>query len=254
MQLNFKVFGEGHPLFILHGLLGSLDNWQTIAKNLANNYKVFTVDQRNHGRSPHTDSMDYQSMAADVQDLMEQEELGSTHIIGHSMGAKTAMQLALNAPEKIDKLIAVDMGPKANEPGHEIIFNALKMVDLSKVKKRQDAEDQIKHRIPDFGIRQFLLKNLERTGYGDYQWKMNLPVIEKEYPRILEAVKGQSPFSRPTLFIKGGRSDYIKESEFEDFKTWFPQARLTTIPDAGHWVHAEAPEAFLEHVKNFLVK
>lgn len=252
MKLNYKVFGEGTPVIILHGLLGSLDNWQTIAKKLGETFKVFTVDQRNHGKSPHTDQMNYPAMAGDVKELMEQEQLPHAAVIGHSMGGKTAMQLALNFPEKVDRLIPVDMGPKANSPGHELIFSALKAMDLSKVKKRQDAEAQLKSRIPDFGIRQFLLKNLERTEDGQYQWKMNLPVIEKEYPRILEAVEGQTQFDKPTLFIKGGRSDYIDEAEFEDFKAWFPQAELSKIPDSGHWVHAEAPEAFLDEVERFL--
>lgn len=252
MELNYKAYGNGHPLIILHGLLGSLDNWHSIARKLAENYRVYLIDQRNHGKSPHTDEMDYRSMAADVHEFMEKQGIPSAYVAGHSMGGKTAMQAALQYPEKIDKLISIDMPPKANSPGHEAIFNALKAMDLSQVEKRKDADEQLKQYISDFGIRQFLLKNLERGPSGGYQWKMNLLGIEKAYSDILEKITSYEPFPKPTLFIRGGNSDYVNEQDIADHEEIFPEASLVTIDNAGHWVHAEAPEAFMATLNNFL--
>jgi len=252
MKLNYKVYGEGHPLIILHGLLGSLDNWHSIARKLASQYQVFLVDQRNHGKSPHTSALSYPAMAEDLQEFMETHQLSSVYLAGHSMGGKTAMQFALSHPEKVDKLVSIDMDPQANQGGHETIFRALKAMDLSKVERRSDADKQLQQYIENFGIRQFLLKNLERGPKGGYQWKMNLTSIENAYPQILEAVSADSPFPKPALFIKGGNSDYINEEDLPVIREHFPQATLKTIPDAGHWVHAEAPEAFVETLEAFL--
>ncbi len=251
MELNYKSYGEGEPVIILHGLLGSLDNWHSIARKLAANYRVFLLDQRNHGKSPHADKMDYPSMAEDVFAFMQAQNIPSAYFAGHSMGGKTAMTLALKYPESVDKLVSIDMPPKQNSPGHETIFQALNAMDLSKVEKRRDADEQLKQYIPDFGIRQFLLKNLERGPKGGYQWKMNLKAIENAYPNILEGVTAEKPCEKPTLFIRGEKSDYIKSSELGDYQKLFPRARLETIEEAGHWVHAEAPEAFIQSIIQF---
>ena len=252
MKLHFKTFGQGDPIIILHGLFGTLDNWQTIAKKLAKEYSVYILDQRNHGRSPHDPELSYDLMAEDLAQFMEQNWIYKAHIIGHSMGGKTAMQFALNYDDMVDKLVIVDIGPQKNEPGHEIIFKALLGLNLSEVESRKDADQKLGKLVANFGERQFLLKNLTRTKDGDYTWKMNLEAIYNNYHKILEGVSGDVQFEGPALFIKGGRSDYISDDDFSSFLETFPNARLETIKNAGHWVHAEAPKELLSLVHTFL--
>lgn len=252
MQLNFKTFGQGDPIIILHGLFGTLDNWQTIAKKLAEHYSVYIIDQRNHGRSPHVPELSYSLMADDLAEFMEQNWIYEAHIIGHSMGGKVAMQFALNYADMVNKLIVVDIGTEKNEPGHQLIFEALLGLELNQLKSRKDADEKMQSKIKDFGVRQFLLKNLTRNKEGSYQWKMNLGVIHENYENILDEVFGDEPFDRHCLFIKGGNSDYILEGDLNVIKQKFPIAELVTIENAGHWVHAEAPEVLLSTVLNFL--
>jgi len=252
MQLNFKEFGQGDPIIILHGLFGTLDNWQTIAKQLATDYSVYIIDQRNHGRSPHDDAFDYSLMASDLQAFMEANWMYKATIIGHSMGGKTAMQLAFDYSDLIERLIVVDIAPKGYEGGHQEIFDALFAVDLDKIESRKAADDFLAERIPDFAVRQFLLKNLTRNKEGGYQWKMNLPVIYDNYQRILAPPDRMETVDMPTLFIRGGASDYILDSDMPDIKSYFSEASFETIAGAGHWVHAEAPAKFLEILQGFL--
>ncbi len=247
MELNYKQFGQGSPVIILHGLFGTLDNWQTIARRLSENHTVFIVDQRNHGRSPHHDEFNYEVMAEDLRDFMESQWVYEATIIGHSMGGKTAMQFALNYGEMVEKLIVVDIGPQKYKGGHQTIFEALFALDLSKTANRKEAESQLATRIDEAAVRQFLLKNLSRNKEtGQYQWKMNLPSIHTNYERILEAIESDDTYDGETLFINGGKSDYISPSDMPNIQKFFPQATLTTIPQAGHWVHAEAPNEFFE--------
>ena len=253
MNLNFKEFGQGDPVIILHGLFGTLDNWQTIAKKLAENYSVYIIDQRNHGRSPHVPGLSYPLMAEDLAEFMEQNWIYKAHIIGHSMGGKTALQFALNYGDMVDKLVIVDIGTQKNEAGHQQIFEALLGLDLNKIESRKDADFKLKTLVPDFGVRQFLLKNLTRTKEGQYQWKMNLEAINENYPNILEAVSGDEVFEGPSLFIKGGNSNYIDENEFSVIQKDFTNAKLISIPNTGHWVHAEAPKELLSEVESFLL-
>ena len=252
MELNYKSFGEGYPIIILHGLFGTLDNWQTIAKKLAANYSVYIIDQRNHGRSPHEETFNYAAMAEDLQAFMESHWIYEAHIIGHSMGGKTAMQFALTYPDLVNQLVVVDIAPKAYEGGHQAIFEALFSLDLSTITNRKEADAALLDRIPDLGVRQFLLKNLSNDKKGGYKWKMNLPVIYKNYEQILAALENQETFDRPTLFIRGGKSDYIQEEDLSQIKTFFPAAELATVAEVGHWVHAAAPTALLTLVNAFL--
>ncbi len=252
MDLNFKTFGAGDPLVILHGLFGTLDNWQTLGRQFAEHFMVFLVDQRNHGRSPHTGSMNYPAMADDLHYFMESHWLYRSHIMGHSMGGKTAMQLALQYPDMVDKLIVVDIAPKAYPPNHQFIFDALFAIDLDQVDSRADAEEQLARHIQDSGIRQFLLKNLTRTREGAYRWKMNLPVIYQHYQEIVGATTGDDPYEGPALFIRGANSPYILDADFPMIRQLFPQARIETIPGAGHWVHADQPEKLFRLVVDFL--
>ncbi len=251
MELNYKVFGQGEPIIILHGLFGTLDNWQTIAKRLAENYMVFIIDQRNHGRSPHVDGLDYPSMAEDLYDFMNENWIHQARIIGHSMGGKVAMQFALENPEMVEQLVVVDIGPQKNKGNHQAIFDALFSLDLKNTTNRKMADAFLLEKMPDYGVRQFLLKNLSRNPSGGYRWKMNLEVIYENYENILAAIESEEQFDAPTLFIKGGKSDYLFEHQLSDIQMLFPSATMSTIAKSGHWVHADAPLEFQELVEAF---
>lgn len=252
LSLNFKTYGQGDPIIILHGLFGTLDNWQTIARQLSEEYLVYLVDQRNHGRSPHTEDFDYSLLAEDLKNFMEAEGMSQATIIGHSMGGKTAMQFAVTYSEMVTSLVVVDIAPKAYQGGHQEIFDALLSVNLEKVESRKMADEQLAVAIPDFGVRQFLLKNLTRNKEGGYEWKMNLPAIYNNYQKILANIIADDAYPESTLFIRGGRSGYIKKEDEIVIKSIFPKAQIATIPDAGHWVHAEAPKALLSTFENFM--
>jgi len=252
MQLNYKEFGQGEPLIILHGLFGTLDNWQTLAKRFAENYTVFIIDQRNHGKSPHMDEHSYELMAEDLRIFMESNFMFKAHILGHSMGGKTAMKFALNNPDMVDKLTIVDISPKQNEGGHETIFEALFSLDLAKIKSRSEADAELTKLIADLGVRQFLLKNLTRKKEGGYRWKMNLTALHMHYQEILAETVGEDTFDEPSLFIRGGKSGYILDEDIPQIKEFFPAARIETVADAGHWVHAEQPEELYRLVSEFL--
>jgi pimeloyl-ACP methyl ester carboxylesterase len=253
MELNFKSFGQGEPLIILHGLFGTLDNWQTLAKQLAENFLVFIFDARDHGRSPHTDHIDYPTMSEDLLAFMEQNWIYKAHILGHSMGGKTAMEFTLSYPDMVNKLIAVDIAPKTYPPGHNEIFDALFAIDLKTLKNRQEAETLLEKKVPVYATRQFLLKSLSRSLDGGFEWKLNLPVIFRDYEKILHAPTAQGVFSGPSLFIRGGQSDYVLDSDWPTVLRYFPAAQLETIANSSHWVHAEAPETLLQLVKSFLL-
>ncbi|HFA51980.1 MAG TPA: alpha/beta fold hydrolase [Bacteroidetes bacterium] len=252
MQLNYKEFGQGQPIIILHGLFGMLDNWQTIAKKLAEDYSVYILDQRNHGRSPHADEHDYTCMAEDLRIFMEDHWIYKAHIMGHSMGGKTAMQFALDFPDMVDKLIVVDISPKAYPGGHHQIFEALLSLDLNKIKNRKQADAHLAKTISDPAIRLFLMKNLTRDKKGGYKLKMNLPVIFKHYKDILAPIDSTGTFDGPALFIRGGNSKHMEDGDEVLIKKMFPAAVIKTVKGAGHWVHAEAPAELLSLVKNFL--
>lgn len=252
MNLNFKEFGQGDPVIILHGLFGTSDNWQTLAKKLAENYSVYIIDQRNHGRSPHDDEFNYQVMAEDLKKFMEDNWMYSARIIGHSMGGKTAMQFATFYPDMVEKLIVVDIANEQYEGGHELIFEALLGLDIENTKSRKEADAFLQSKIEDFGVRQFLLKNLTRNKEGKYVWKMNLPIIHQNYQAILSKIEAEELFDGATLFVKGGLSKYITDTNFEQTKSLFPNAELVTIDNVGHWVHAEAPIELLKILEKFL--
>jgi len=252
MELNFKEFGQGDPLIILHGLFGTSDNWQTIAKQLAENYSVYIIDLRNHGRSPHDDEFNYKVMAEDLKNFMESNWMYSARILGHSMGGKTAMQFATDYPDMVEKLVIVDIANENYKGGHEVIFDALLSLDLEKTESRKEADTFLQTQIEDVGVRQFLLKNLTRSKDGKYVWKMNLPIIHQNYQAILSKIEGEETYEGATLFVKGGLSKYITEANFETTKHFFPNAKLETIENVGHWVHAEAPKKLLKILEKFL--
>ncbi len=251
LELYHREFGQGHPIIILHGMFGFSDNWQTIAKALSDQNLVVTPDLRNHGRSPRADTHTYADMAEDIRHFMEDRWMFSAKVIGHSMGGKVAMQLALHYPERVEKLVVIDMEPGPNEDNNATVFEALDALDLSVINNRQEAELVLAQYLDDPGVRQFLLKNITRNDDGRFEWKMNLPVIKQHYADILAPVDGPV-FDKPTLFVRGSRSPYIRDHEWPHVLTLFPQAELVTIPDAGHWVHAEQPEALLRALRLFL--
>ncbi len=253
MQLNFKSFGQGQPVIILHGMFGTLDNWQTIAKKLAEEFLVYIVDLRNHGRSPHSDNFSYTIMANDLKEFMEENWIFEAAIVGHSMGGKVAMQFASENPDMVTKLCIVDIAPKAYKGNHQLIFEALLGLDLETLTSRKEADSYLSVKITSYAVRQFILKNLSiDKSSGRYKWKMNLAVIHKAYQHILGKSDNNEPYEGQTLLIKGEKSNYILEEELEEYQVFFPQAKLVTIANAGHWVHAEQAEPFLKVLVAFL--
>lgn len=252
MQLNFKESGQGRAVVLLHGLFGSSDNWYSVAQRLGETFHVYLIDQRNHGQSPHSPEMDYPLMASDVDKFLTARGLASAMVIGHSMGGKTAMQLALHFPHRVEKLVVADMAPRAYASRHDEIFAALLGLDLSKFQTRGQIEDALAPDIPNQVLRRFLLKNLGRAPDSGFFWKINLQDIAENYWRLREPVAGNAPFTKPVLFIRGGKSDYVRPEDEPLIHEWFPAAQIQTIPDASHWIHADKPEEFLRLVLGFL--
>lgn len=253
MKLHHRILGEGQPLLILHGLFGNSDNWQTHAKKLADYYQVILIDQRNHGHSDWSDDFSYDLLAEDLHELITDLGLDNCILIGHSMGGKTVMRYSQLYPDTIDKLIVVDMGVKAYPPHHTDILKGLSLVDLEKVATRGEVEAILEPYIPVNGTRQFLMKNLYWKDKGVLAWRMNTPVLEKEMPAILAALP-EIEVMIQTLFIRGELSNYITDADIPELETYFPDSSVVTIPDAGHWVHAEAPEAFVNAVLEFCLR
>ena len=253
MELNYIKSGSGYPIIILHGLFGMLDNWKTIARSLEEKFTVYLIDQRNHGKSPHTPEHSYQLMADDLSVFFTHHQISKAHIIGHSMGGKTAMQFALQHPEKVNKLIIVDMGIKRYPGGHDSIFDALQSIDLKTIHSRKDAEILMADKLSDITVQQFLLKNLSRNVNGSYRWKFNLEALSANYDdEILAPVKVLNTFTGDVLFVRGENSKYIVNEDWDDIQKVFPNAILKIVEDSGHWVHAEQPEAFLHIVLTFI--
>ncbi len=250
--LNQVVQGESgmSPLVILHGLFGSTSNWRGMARKLAENNQVISLDLRNHGESPWTDSMNYAAMADDVHKTLVASAVQYPVVLGHSMGGKTAMALALESPIQLSALIVADIAPVAYQHDHEEFIDAMEGMDLSRVSRRSEADQQLAETIPETGIRQFLLQNLVRDD-DTYRWRINLEVIRRSMPNLLDwNLSGQSDI--PCLFIHGGNSHYLSPAGREAARHHFPNAEFVTIPDAGHWLHAEQPAAFLKGIRNFL--
>jgi pimeloyl-ACP methyl ester carboxylesterase len=252
MQLHFKESGRGRAVILLHGLLGSADNWHPIASRLAEKFQVFALDQRNHGQSPHSDEMNYPLMAADVDEFMAARGIETAAVVGHSMGGKTAMQFALQFPERVEKLVVADMASRAYAPAHEKIFTAQLALDLKTFSARQEIEDALAAEIPNLVLRRFLLKNLGRNAAGEFFWKINLHGLAENYPQLREPISASKPFVKPTLFVRGGKSNYVNPEDEPRIRELFPQAQIQTIAAASHWVHADQPEEFLRRLLEFL--
>lgn len=251
-MLNYKTYGQGEPFIILHGLFGMLDNWQKFGKELAKNYSVFLVDQRNHGKSFHDENISYPLMAEDLLAFMEENHLYKATILGHSMGGKTAMEFALQNSDFVSRLIIVDIAPRKYDAHHNDVFDALLEVPIDEVESRTEVDEILVKHISDLGTRQFLQKNLQRKKEGGYQWKMNLDAITNHYEDILADVTKSETYEGPTLFINGGKSNYIKDSDHTEILKRFPNAQFVTIENAGHWIHVDTFDELLSVVENFL--
>jgi len=253
MQLHFRSYGAGAPLVILHGLFGSLDNWHTVSQRLGGHFHVLAVDQRNHGRSPHCPEMDYRLMADDVAEFLDQQQLAEAFVLGHSMGGKTAMQLALAHPRRVARLVVADMAPRAYPPRHEKILAGMLALDLAAAASRHQLAEALAPWVPELATRQFLLKNVAADAEGRFHWRCGLDEIHRNYGRLAEALAASPPYPGPTLFLRGERSDFLREEDEPGIRQLFPHAELGTIPRAGHLLHADNPEAFLRAVSGFLI-
>jgi pimeloyl-ACP methyl ester carboxylesterase len=253
LQLFYKEYGEGKPVVILHGLFGFSDNWKSQAKVLANYFRVIVVDLRNHGRSEWADLHSYEAMANDVIETMDVLNLSQFNVIGHSMGGKVAMHLAQAYPDRLLKTIVVDMGVKSYPMHHQDLIEAIKSVPIETITARSQVNTFLTNKIPEEGVRQFLLKNLYWIERGKLAWRMNIDVLEANMHLILDALP-EIEVLCPTLFIKGAESSYILEADYEAIENIFLDSEIHTINEAGHWVHADSFEEFLESVLAFLLR
>jgi len=254
MKLFYRELGKGNPIIILHGIFGSSDNWLTVGKKLSEKNKIYLVDQRNHGQSFHSKIFNYQVMAQDIKDFMEDHLIKKVILIGHSMGGKVAMNFAISYPEKLIKLVIVDIAPKVYKVHHENILKGLSSMNLATIQSRKMADEYLANYVPEIEVRQFLLKNLARNDIGKFKWKLNLNAIKKNVKLMGDELDTDNSFNGPTLFIRGGNSNYITEGDKSSFKNYFKNSSLITIPNSGHWVHAEQPEKFMVVVNKFITE
>ncbi len=252
-SLHSKILGKGKPLLILHGFLGMSDNWKTLGIQYADHgLEVHLIDQRNHGRSFHSEDFDYDILADDIKNYIQEHDLDEAIILGHSMGGKTAMQFAFMYPDLLYKIIVADIAPKYYPPHHQHIVDGLNQLDFDQIKSRGQAEAELSKYIPDFGIRQFLLKNLYWVQKGKLGYRFNLNVLSDKMGEIGDNITPSDIYKGPTLFIKGDKSEYIAPTDNDSIKRHFPSARIETIDNAGHWLHAENPIQFFNKTMDFI--
>ncbi len=252
-MLYSRIEGQGKPLIIIHGFLGMSDNWKSFgALYAAEGFQVHIIDLRNHGKSFHSDEFNYTAMANDVLEYCQHYNLSTISIIGHSMGGKVAMLFATTYPDLVEKLVIADIGPKYYAPHHQDILAGLNAVDFSTKPDRAEVEEIVYPFIPDFGTRQFLMKNLFWVEPGQLAFRFNLPVFNAKIEIIGDALPEGNHFNQPTLFIRGGNSRYILDTDLPEIKNHFPEFELATIPNVGHWLHAENPKLFFEETARFL--
>lgn len=257
MQLHYQTLGQGQPLILLHGLFGAGNNWGIVARHFAQHfhsqhYQVISVDLRNHGSSPHSASQGYANMADDLLELCDTLNLDRIHLLGHSLGGKVAMQFAVQHPNRLDKLIVVDMAMRAYADVHTHLIDAMMAIDLTTLQSRQEVDRILSSSIPQTAVRQFLLMNLIKSD-SSLAWRINLPALKANYPKLQQAVCENAHYGKPCLFIRGEQSDYVQDADIEQIKTNFINAQFVSLP-TGHWVHAEQPQAFIEVLGNFLAE
>lgn len=252
-MLYSKIEGSGKPFVILHGFLGMSDNWKTLGTQFAaQGFEVHMLDLRNHGRSMQSDEFNYQLMVRDVVEYCQDKNLTNINLLGHSMGGKVAMFLATQYPDIVEKLIVADIGVKFYKPHHDDILNGLLAVDFSKQPSRNDVDEILKPYIPDFGTRQFLMKNLYWKSPGQLDFRFNLTALVANKGIIGDALEEKAVYNKPTLFLKGAQSNYILDADVDEIKQHFPLAQVKEIANAGHWLHAENPTDFYKEVMTFM--
>lgn len=252
MRLHSKQYSDsGPPLVILHGLYGNQGNWSTHARHFAQQHAVYAFDARNHGQSPWADSMRLGEMALDVAETLDSLGISSAHVIGHSMGGKVAMLLALEQPQRVRSLVVVDIAPVPYLKDLDPVLEALAALDLTTLGSRNEADARMAERISSKAVRDFLLANLQRSADGKFHWRINLPVI-RQYFGELTGWPGHGSYKGPTLFIRGENSVYVLPEHYATMHAQFPQGTLKTVASAGHWVHSEKPEAVQRLIANFL--
>ena len=251
MNLHFTKLGNGEPILIVHGLFGSSDNWRTLGKKFSEKNTVYLIDLRNHGKSDHSDEMNYEIMADDLMNFITKEHIVQPILMGHSMGGKTALMFVKKFPNILSKLIVADIGTKSYPMHHDQILKGLNSIDLNITKNRSDAQKKIGTHIKEIGVQQFLLKNLYWINKGQLAWRMNLNVIEKNIFEILKKINIDKNFTK-TLFLRGGLSNYILLEDFEEIQKQFPNGKIKTIENVGHWLHVENPSKFYRLVVDFI--
>ena len=251
MKLHYKIKGEGEPVILLHGLFGSLDNLGSLSRALSEDYEVISVDMRNHGRSPHAASMKYDELAADVIELMDALEIKKAYLFGHSMGGKTAMQVALNYPERVKKLCIADIAPVAYSHHHKDILEGMNHVAEHSPDNRKDVIELLRPFESEEAILTFIATNWRKDKAGKWGWRLNLDAITHDHMSIMAAITG-NPYQGPVMFVRGGDSHYLLPEYSDYILELFPNAKVRTIEGTGHWLHAEKPDMFARIVKRFL--
>lgn len=257
MELFYRTYGQGKPLVILHGLLGYSDNWVTFAKNAADwGFRVFIPDQRNHGHSPHHPVFNYYALTDDLGEFLEQQGIGKTYLIGHSMGGKVAMRYTLENPDRVDRILVVDTSLRTyvRFNYHLRLIDAMQSLDFNGIRTREAAAEQLSMKIKEPRIVYFLLKNLYWKERGRLAWRPNLRAISEQIESMYDGVFYSAKFDRPALFIRGGQSDYVLDEDFPAIRQNFPMADILTIGNGTHWVHADEPEEFTRLAQDFLTR
>ena len=253
MNLFSNILGEGQPFIFLHGFLGMSDNWKTLGTKFSEEgYEVHLIDQRNHGRSFHSEEFNYEVMVADLKQYCDTHQLKDFVLLGHSMGGKTAMLFAVEYPELVSKLIVADISPRYYPTHHDDILNGLSALDFQTLKSRGEADEALSHYVSNSGIRQFLLKNLYWKEKGVLALRMNLEVLKDQSGEVGEPLPMHAKFDKDTLFLRGDRSEYISLQDESMIHAHFPKSKIVTISNAGHWLHAENPADFYTEVHKFL--
>jgi len=261
MKLHYKKLGKGEPVIILHGLYGSSDNWLSIGKELAKHYTVWLVDQRNHGRSPQSEDINYSLMINDLREFIDEHSIKNPVLAGHSMGGKTVMLYTLDQPSSVKKMIVIDIAPgslakKYFIAYHEMILNSMASLDLNNLKTYTEAEKELMYKLKDIRLVRFLLKSLKKNNNTRFRWAINISAILKGTLKLLASIeeykRNNSSSNIPALFIRGSLSGYISDNDIPDIKRIFTNSIIEAIPDAGHWLHAEQPETLIRILLTFL--
>ncbi len=251
MKLHSTVKGNGPHLIIMHGVFGMSDNWSSLGRKWSEEFTVHLLDMRNHGRSPHSDVFSYEAMADDLLEYLDDHQIEKPYLLGHSMGGKVAMLFAVYHPERVGKMVVADIAPKAYKPHHQDVLEALHGLRLDEIQSRGEAEEKFSKKL-DEGTRQFLLKSLYWKEKDQMAWRFNLKAISASITQVGEALPPNAFFDGPTLFVRGGASNYIQDEDLGEIHNHFPEATLETIAEAGHWLHAQKPKEFFAVVNDFL--